>query len=330
MYSKDTIKKIFSFKTFLIILSLVALVSFVHQSFFKKLALDFNLILLLIFSLAAILLAQYGSDLLSRVRKIGILELATGEKISQVLSLPLPPKESPFLNRGERGQSLTSQEKDHYDQVNNFLLLVAARGIEPEHMNKYLKEAYEKALLYGGRYSFLNDEHLKSIRLLEMLRKISGDSPDTLSYLADAYLWAGCDFRDENDKNEYIKKSIELYENAVALRKAQLNHIDYYHIGWAYDEIGLFDKAIKNYSKVIEIKEDYFDAHYNIAASYSKWGNFEKSIEWLEKVPPENLKDIDIHNDLDFAPLRKSELKVKYQDLLSRKGLNVSSSSYNE
>ncbi|MEW6417235.1 MAG: tetratricopeptide repeat protein [Nitrospirota bacterium] len=323
-------KKILSFRAFLIILAVVALSSFAYQVFLKgSLIKDFNLILLLILCLIAILLSQYGSDLLSRVRKIGILELATGEKISQVLSYPLPPKENPFLSREETGPSLTPQEKDHYEQINDFLLLVAARGIEPQHMDKPLKEGYEKALLYGGRYSFLNGEYLRSIRLLEMSRKIFGVSPEILSHLANAYLWAGCDSRDKNEKNEYLKKAIELYEHAIASRKAQLDHFDYYHLGWAYDEIGLFEKAIENYLNVIKIKENYFDAHYNIAASYAKWNKYKESIEWLGKVPREVLEGI--QDDSDFNELREdTEYGEKYRELLTQKGLNVSSSSYNE
>ncbi len=251
-------RNIFSVKTLLIVLSAIALSSFLYQLYLKETAIikDFNLVLLLIISIASALIAEYGKDMLSRLRKIGLLELATGETINQVLNLPPPPTPDPF-----RSTVLSPENKYYYEEVNDFLLIVAARGIEPHHMNKSLRKNYEKALLYAGRYSFLNEEYLKSVKLLELLSEEgTGEYEDvTKYYLAEAYFRAS-DYKTGEEYEKFIRKAISLYEHYISSEKIITEPRTYYNLGWAYDEIKLYDKAIENYLKAIELRNDYYDS----------------------------------------------------------------------
>lgn len=323
-------RNILSVKTLLIVLSAITLSSFLYQLYLKETAIikDFNLVLLLIISIASALIAEYGKDMLSRLRKIGLLELATGETINQVLNLPPPPTPDPF-----RSTVLSPENKYYYEEVNDFLLIVAARGIEPHHMNKSLRKNYEKALLYAGRYSFLNEEYLKSVKLLELLSEEgTGEYEDvTKYYLAEAYFRAS-DYKTGEEYEKFIRKAISLYEHYISSEKIITEPRTYYNLGWAYDEIKLYDKAIENYLKAIELRNDYYDSYYNIAASYAKWNKcpatFEdqhtctKSLEWIDKTPSETLEGILDADEHDFDNLKQTEpYKTEFETLLKQKGI---------
>jgi hypothetical protein len=105
------------------------------------------------------------------------------------------------------------------------------------------------------------------------LRERTGDSAELLRNLGEAFLWAA-DEVDEIRHDDYLKRAIESYESSLALRKAKLEYVDYYNLGWAYDEFRLFQKAIEHYSNALALRGDDFDMVYNIAASYSRWADF--------------------------------------------------------
>lgn len=315
-------KRIFSIRTYFIVLSIIALISFLYQFITKDVILikDFNLVLLFILSLILAVIAAYGETLIGRIRKIGLLELATGETISQVLNLSLPTGPEPFIPA-----LLSPEYKYYYEEVNDFLIIVAARGIEPHHMNKSLRSNYEKALLYAGRYSYLNGEYLKSIKLLELLLKeATSDYQDITKFLAEAYLWAS-DYKTGEEKDIFVKKAINFYEQHIP-KNVIAEPKDYYRLAWAYDEIGLYEKAIENNLKAIKINNAYYDSYYNIAASYAKWGKPTETLEWIEKTPSEILKEDpllggDILNDPDFDSLKTGHFKTQFEELLKRKGI---------
>ncbi len=320
---KITVKRIFSIRALLVILSVISLVCFLYQLFMPEKGIikvkDFNLVLLLILSITSALLAEHGKDLLSRIKKVGPIELTTGETISQVITFPPPPRVDPSPRVDPiTPQPLTLEEKLHYESLMEYLLILAARDIKPNDMNKSLKTDYVKALSSMGRYSYLNGEYFKSIKLYELLKEIIGDSPDILKNLAEAYLYAS-DYKTGDDKNLFIKKAIAFYEQYIASKNV-MESKDYYNLGWAYDEIGLYEKAIENNLKAINIREDYFVSYYNIAASYAKWHKLHESLEWLEKTSPETLDGI--LDDPDFDNFKQTDTyKEMFEKVLRVKGI---------
>lgn len=316
-------------KTFLFAISVLIFASFLYELYLNQAAIikEFNLILLLIIVITTALLAEYGRDILSRIRKIGLLELATGETINQVLNFPLPSTPDPF-----RSPFLSPEDKYYYEEVNDFLLIVAARGVEPRHMNKSLRKNYEKALSYAGRYSFMNEEYLKSVKLLELLLEEGSDEYQNVTkyFLAEAYFRAS-DYKTGEEYNIFIRKAIGFYEQYMSSTNI-IEPKTYYNLAWAYDEIGSYEKAIENNLKAIQLRNDYYDSYYNIAASYAKWNKcpatFEEAhtctqaLKWLEKTPPETLKGILDEDEHDFDNLKQSEpYKMKFETLLRNKGI---------
>ena len=51
----------------------------------------------------------------------------------------------------------------------------------------------------------------------------------------------------------------------------------YYNRGLAHSKNGELDKAIKNYTKAIELKPDYADAYYNRGGTFLRLGEREKA-----------------------------------------------------
>ncbi len=58
----------------------------------------------------------------------------------------------------------------------------------------------------------------------------------------------------------------------AAVKKDPNNEIFYYNIGIIYENNGDFDKASKNYQKVIELNSNHFEATFNLAAIYYNRG----------------------------------------------------------
>ena len=62
-----------------------------------------------------------------------------------------------------------------------------------------------------------------------------------------------------------------------AQKKVRQNPNDadaHYNLGYAYDESGLYQKAIASYKEALRINPDHADAHYNLGITYRKSGQY--------------------------------------------------------
>ena len=79
------------------------------------------------------------------------------------------------------------------------------------------------------------------------------------------------------------------YESAIkklnlAIEKAENYSPAYYQLGRAYHYSYQYEPAIQNYKKALELDPFYGEASYNIGSCYSDLGNYDASINWLEKA----------------------------------------------
>lgn len=78
-----------------------------------------------------------------------------------------------------------------------------------------------------------------------------------------------------------MKAAVDHCSRALASRQLRGNNLVpvYYNRAWAYDELGEIDKAIEDYSRVIQIQPDFLDSYVARGYSYAKKGDLERAIE---------------------------------------------------
>lgn len=138
------------------------------------------------------------------------------------------------------------------------------------------------------------------------------DNKNTLIPLADKFTEVGLFYY----KQKQDLKAIEQYEKSLDMYPSANT---YYYYGNSLTNIGENENSIKAYNIALEL--DYKNpelAFYNIACSYSKLKDFEKSIEYLKDAILSGYSMFNhILQDPDLIMLRNSnKWKIYYNDLL--------------
>ena len=66
----------------------------------------------------------------------------------------------------------------------------------------------------------------------------------------------------------------ELEDAKEDVRKYPNDSAAHYNLGYAYDESGLYQKAIASYKEALRINPDHADAHHNLGITYRKSGQY--------------------------------------------------------
>jgi tetratricopeptide (TPR) repeat protein len=93
----------------------------------------------------------------------------------------------------------------------------------------------------------------------------------------------------------------------------------HYHLASYYDSEEMFDKAIEEYEKALELDPNYGYALNSLAYMYSDIGEYEKSIEYFKRyasVNPEDANPVDSVAELYFRMGRLDEAIAKYKEVL--------------
>ena len=96
----------------------------------------------------------------------------------------------------------------------------------------------------------------------------------------------------------------------------------HYDLASYYDSDEMFDKAIKEYEKALELDPNYGYALNSFAYMYSDMGEYEKSIEYFKRYSSVNPKDanpVDSVAELYFRMGRLDEAIAKYKEVLEIK-----------
>ncbi|MFO8055504.1 MAG: tetratricopeptide repeat protein [Bacteroidales bacterium] len=143
-----------------------------------------------------------------------------------------------------------------------------------------MQHNYQEPAIYtsAGEIYLRQEDTAKAENILKEGRERFPDDYNVLINLTNVYLAKG-----------EIEKSTELLN--LAMEKQPDNEQLYYNVAVVYEQSSkdsmlneekredLFDRAVKNYKKAIELKEDYFDAIYNLGALY-----FNKGVELLSQA----------------------------------------------
>jgi len=117
------------------------------------------------------------------------------------------------------------------------------------------------------------------------------------------------------------QKQLRILKDIV--RKFPREKRGHYELGRHYqDRKKLFDQAIEEYHKALDLDPEYGDAMNNLAYTYSDMGNFEKAIEYFEmyaSVFPSDANPIDSMGEVYLRMGKLDEAEAKYKEVLEVK-----------
>jgi len=151
-------------------------------------------------------------------------------------------------------QDLDSYEKEFIDLLQKLL---------KEEQEYYAKEVYKNGFSPELLKSIKEGKTFTTEELFEQEKKGKKDS----DYAYEAYNQAKIFI----DKKEY-KKALPYLEIAIKTDVSSLKAWAYFNIGFCYDKLKTYTKAIEAYTRVIHINPDYAEAHYYLGLDYIIFG----------------------------------------------------------
>jgi tetratricopeptide (TPR) repeat protein len=94
-------------------------------------------------------------------------------------------------------------------------------------------------------------------------------------------------------------KAIEYLNNAIKLQPDDENY--YYNRGVAYDNLGQYQPAIKDYNQAISLKPDYAEAFHNRGTIYSEIGQYQLAIKDFNEAIRLHPNDAEAYHGRGFA-----------------------------
>jgi tetratricopeptide (TPR) repeat protein len=150
-----------------------------------------------------------------------------------------------------------------------------------EYYNKAIETSSTNARIFLNRANFYADitkEYDKAVK--DYTKAIELEPKE-----ADYYYYRGQFYR--HVKLDYEKAIIDYKMGAVLNPK---DDIFYYCLAYSHEELKQYDKAIFNYSKVIELDPNGVSAYNNIAILYNKeFKDYDKALEYYDKAIEINL-----------------------------------------
>lgn len=168
---------------------------------------------------------------------------------------------------------------------------------------------YDDAIEYYKKTTDLGYEGSKVYGFVATIEKERGDTAAFVQALKD-----GINAYPEDNSvlmveliNYYLTAELSdlaLEYLAKAIEKDPTNQTFYFAQGALYDKLKEFDNAKASYEKAVELKDDYFDAYYNLGALY-----FNKGADMLKtanEIPPNQQAKYDAAVKESFKELEKA------------------------
>ena len=151
----------------------------------------------------------------------------------------------------------------------------------------YNAEKYEKAIEYYKEAAKYNYNGARTYELISASYTSLQDTANALVTLQEG-------FEKYPETSSILVQLINIYMNAnkvddamkyleLAIKQDPQNPSFYFAKGALNDKLGNTDQAIESYEKALELKDDYFDAYYNLGAIYYNKGV--KQLDIANAVP---------------------------------------------
>ena len=113
---------------------------------------------------------------------------------------------------------------------------------------------------------------------------------------------------DVNRTIDYWSEQIELAENE------EKKVTSYFNYGIAYSAIKVFDKAIEQYGKAIELNPNFVEAYNNRGIAYGNKGDFDRAIQDFNKSIELDSQLVEVYNNRGIAYDSKGDFDRAIQD----------------
>ena len=98
----------------------------------------------------------------------------------------------------------------------------------------------------------------------------------------------------------------------LSKEKFRMKHKIYNISGAYYARLGQLDAAVKSYKKVIAIKPDSAEAHYNLGATLQRLGQLDAAVKSYKKVIAINPNSAEAHYNLGATLQRLGQLFTSF------------------
>ncbi|HVT58381.1 MAG TPA: hypothetical protein VHR45_08270 [Thermoanaerobaculia bacterium] len=263
-------------------------------------------------------LASSGQILLSRLKKLGPLELF--EKHASGLAGHLKELAKEVLEAQKNPFSPSSEDTYRRSEL---LIWMVEFNLSAEEIKDASKQGLPDLLYWTGLFAVLRRNWPAATTRLERLRWLLGEADDrdeitnNLPYklalnLGKAFLGRVQDARehperalDPREAEESLYKSLAHFARAV--NKDPYSYIALYNRAFVEDELRMFERAIASNRAALELRPDHARAKYNIAVSLIKMEGLKAATRSLVRIKRSDLDGEEMlklsKTDQDLEPL---------------------------
>ena len=194
----------------------------------------------------------------------------------------------------------------------------------------YNAQKYDDAIKYYSEAAKYGYNGSRTYELISESYKLKGDTVSSIQTLQDG-------LKVYPDGSNLMVQLINIYLNTnpqdamqyleLAIQQDPDNSTFHFAQGSLFDRLGELEKALECYTKAIELKDDYFDAYYNLGTIYYNLGV--KQVEVANAVPtnkPEKYDEEIAKADVEFkkaVPYMERASEINPDDTFSLEALKT-------
>ena len=259
-----------------------------------------------------------GPDLIRRVTKVGSggIELGVWQDIARIPDLATPPPPIPPTPEADCDWTWDPKpltpEQDWLYQVGTTLVLHLDReGVTADKLTGEDLRRFRRIVHWVGSTALSQNDIYKALEILKWIENVRDLGVAELYVIARAYHDVA---NEELSEVQSIQESRE-YEDKLwraerllrlALRRDADHAPSHWYLGYIYDELGQYDRAIKHNELAIRHDHAKFNniGSWNLAVSWVKKEEPEKALEALRAIKSDGCWS-DIIEDAELKPLRQ-------------------------
>ena len=280
-------------------------------------------------TVVALVIALGGSDLIRRVTKVGSggIELGVWKEAARIPEFLAPPAPRPPDYWGGDCQELKRLELSKpnrwfYDIGTSLVLHMRHEGVNPDELTGADLRRYRRIIYWVGSAALSQDQPDKALDILEAIEHVPNLERDELYAVAIAQLSVAV--REETFSGKSEEYMGKIHRAADLLRRALRQDPDHapshWHLGYVYDELGFYDRAIKHDKLAIKFDATGYRnlSNWSMAVSFLKQGDKINALAAVGKITACKCWD-EIWKDEELASLRDDkQFKKWYRERRSR------------